>query len=67
MTEFSLPQTSKPIPTATVKVYFFLKEDENEKPSGISMTFRFESDSLVHRQGKTVRISQMEVKSLSKS
>jgi hypothetical protein len=29
MTEFSLPLKSKPIPKATVKVYFYLKQDQD--------------------------------------
>ncbi|KAL4491859.1 hypothetical protein ABPG72_006114 [Tetrahymena utriculariae] len=59
MTEFSLPQINKPIPTATVKVYFYLNEDESS-PKGIKITFRFENDSLIHTPDRTIRISQME-------
>lgn len=60
MTEFSLPQINKPIPSATVKVYFTLSANEAD-PKGVDMTFRFESDSLIHRPDRTIRISQMEV------
>jgi hypothetical protein len=47
MTEFSLPLINKPIPKATVKVYFYLNEDETST-TGFNMKFRFESDSLIH-------------------
>jgi hypothetical protein len=46
MTEFSLPTPSKPVPVATVKVFFYVPDltDLNEK----RMSFRFENDSLIH-------------------
>ena len=47
----------KPIPVATVKVYFYLKE-QNDK---VNMEFRFENDSLIHKADRTIRISKMEV------
>ncbi|EGR28085.1 hypothetical protein IMG5_183420 [Ichthyophthirius multifiliis] len=59
MTEFSLPLINKPIPKATVKVYFYLNEDESSV-TGFNLKFRFESDSLIHNPQRTLRISQME-------
>jgi len=50
-TIFSLPQKHKPIPEAIIKVYFYLKTDDSP------MTFRFENDSLIHKEGFTLRTS----------
>jgi len=53
ITEFSLPIKSKPIPKWTVKVFFYLKMENNE----VKMEFRFENDSLIHRPDRTLRVS----------
>ena len=53
MTEFSLPLKSKPIPRATVKVYFYLRPDGDN----YSLKFRFENDSLIHSKDGTVRLT----------
>lgn len=60
MTVFSMPTPSKPIPIATVKVYFYVPDLTD--PSEKSMSFRFENDSLIHLVSRTIRLSQMEVK-----
>ena len=59
MTEFSLPTPEKPVPAATVKVFFYIPDltDPNER----KIQFRFENDSLIHQFEKTIRITQMEV------
>lgn len=56
MVEFSLVKPEKPIPVGTVRVYFYCKESD-----GISITFRFEKDSLIHAINKTIRHNEIEV------
>lgn len=56
MTEFSLPQPKKPVPSATVKVYFFLQENGIQK-----FRFRFENDQLYHNPEQTIVSNKMEV------
>ena len=55
MVEFSLPTASKPIPIATVQVYFFVKP-----AIPLEIKFRFEKDSLIHTPDQTLRSTQME-------
>lgn len=50
MVEFSLPQPQKPVPPATIRVYFTCNNHEQLK-----VTFRFEKDSLIHSPNKTIR------------
>lgn len=58
VTEFSLPTQSKTISISTVKVYFFARENpENKK---YSLHFQFETDELLHNLDSTVRYSMME-------
>ena len=55
--EFSLPTQQKPIPISTVRVYFFT---ESQGEGRCDLKFQFETDELVHKMGKTVRLSMME-------
>lgn len=50
MVEFSLPQAQQPVPVATIRVYFTCAQADP-----LSITFRFEKDSLIHHPGKTIR------------
>ncbi len=52
MVEFSQPKPAKPIPIATVRVYFTVKVDQDENRN---ITFRFEKDSLIHSIDQTIR------------
>ena len=54
--EFSKPTSSKPVPLATVKVYFTITF--GEKPYGIK--YKFENESLEHKPGKSLRTAQIE-------
>lgn len=56
MVEFSLTKPEKPIPVGTVRVYFTCKSDDQ-----LSITFRFEKDSLIHSVDKTIRHKEIEV------
>ena len=50
--EFSKPIQTKPIPEGTVKVFFSVMEVENNEHE---IEFNFESESLKHRPGNTMR------------
>lgn len=50
MVEFSLTKPEKPIPVGTVRVYFTCELQDQ-----MSITFRFEKDSLIHWIDKTIR------------
>ena len=50
--EFSKPRDMKPIPEGTVKVFFSVMEVENNEHE---IEFNFESESLKHRPGNTLR------------
>ena len=50
--EFSKPKQIKPIPEGTVKVNFFVYNDEDEKTI---VEFSFENESLRHREGMSMR------------
>lgn len=50
MVEFSLPQPQKPVPVATIRVYFTCTNHDT-----LRITFRFEKDSLIHSPNKTIR------------
>jgi len=50
--EFSKPKNTKPIPEGTVKVFFSVMEVEN---GDHEIEFNFESESLKHRPGNTMR------------
>jgi hypothetical protein len=50
MVEFSLPQPQKPVPVATIRVYFTCANHDQ-----LRITFRFEKDSLIHSPSKTIR------------
>ena len=56
MVEFSLPQPQKPVPVATIRVYFTCSNYDTLK-----ITFRFEKDSLIHSPNKTIRQQEIEV------
>ena len=56
MVEFSLPQPLKPVPPATIRVYFACANHEHLK-----ISFRFEKDSLIHSPSKTIRQQEIEV------
>ena len=58
MVEFSLPQPQKPVPVATIRVYFTCTNYDTLK-----ITFRFEKDSLIHSLNKTIRHQEIEVPS----
>lgn len=55
VTVFSKPTDIKPIPTATVKVYFYIPDLTD--PSEKTLSFRFENDSLIHLVSRTIRLS----------
>lgn len=55
MVEFSLPTSDKPIPIATVQVYFYV-----EPTTPLQIKFKFEKDSLIHSVNQTIRSTQME-------
>jgi hypothetical protein len=56
MVEFSLPQPQRPVPVATIRVYFTCTNQDQLK-----ITFRFEKDSLIHSPTKTIRHQEIEV------
>jgi hypothetical protein len=56
MVEFSLPQAQQPVPVATIRVYFTCVHNEV-----LTITFRFEKDSLIHSPNKTIRQQEIEV------
>lgn len=56
MVEFSLPQPQRPVPIATIRVYFTCTNQDQLK-----ITFRFEKDSLIHSPMKTIRHQEIEV------
>lgn len=58
MVEFSLPQPQKPVPVATIRVYFTCDNHDH-----LRITFRFEKDSLIHTPSKTIRQQEIEVPS----
>ena len=60
MVEFSLPQPQRPVPVATIRVYFTCLNQEHLK-----ITFRFEKDSLIHTPTKTIRHQEIEVGPIS--
>jgi len=55
--EFSKPTSSKPVPEATVKVYFTVTFG-NDSPT---IEYIFENENLKHRPDLTLRTAQMEV------
>lgn len=55
MVEFSLPQPQRPVPVATIRVYFTCTNQDQLK-----ITFRFEKDSLIHSPTKTIRHQEIE-------
>jgi len=57
-TEFSLPTSKRPIPEATVKLYFYIHELPGDK---YAMEYVFETESLKHRVDHTIRPTQIEV------
>lgn len=58
--EFSEPRKEKPIPEGTVKVFFFIIEDEM-RDDNYKVEFQFENESLVHSLDKTMRTNMFQV------
>lgn len=65
--EFSKPKNTKPIPEGTVKVFFSVMEVENGEEGEHEIEFNFESESLKHRVGNTMRSNMYEVSYLHNS
>jgi len=57
--EFSKPRQEKPIPEGTVKVFFYIIQDE--ETDNYTIEFQFENESLMHSLNKTMRTNMFQV------
>lgn len=62
--EFSKPKQEKPIPEGTVRVQFFIIEDETTDDN-YTIEFEFENESLRHSLDKTMRTNMFQVSPLT--